>query len=67
MDHPQDGTSRLLCCLILLVCCMEYGMWISTSFDLEDNLLHPYYWFDITLSISFLLYISALKKKGAPA
>ena len=67
MDHRREGNRSLLCVLVNLCCCMEYGMWISTSFVLEDNLLHPYYWFDITLSISFLLYISALKKEVAQA
>ena len=67
MDHQRDGTKNYLCILVLFFIMMEYGMWISTSFVLEDNLLHPYYWFDILLSISFLLYIPALKKEGVKA
>ncbi|MBO5995351.1 MAG: hypothetical protein J6Q41_07550 [Firmicutes bacterium] len=67
MDHKKEGTRGYLCVMVLFLILMEYGMWISTSFVLEDNLMHPYYWFDILLSISFVLYIPALKKEGVSA
>ncbi len=67
LERRKDGTKGLLCILVLILCLLEYGMWISTSFVLDDNLLHPYYWFDVLLSVSFLLYIPALKKEGVEA
>ena len=67
LDHRRQGTKGYLYILTLVYCLLEYLMWISSCLPLEDNLKHPYYWFDVLLSISFLLFIPAVKKEGRTA
>lgn len=63
-EHRREGRKGYIYILILALIFFEYGMWISTSFAIEDNLMHPYYWCDTLLSISFLLYIPVLRREG---
>ena len=48
--------------VMLLFCLAEYGSWTASCFASYDTLAEPYYWFDILLSVMFLLFPPALRK-----
>ena len=48
--------------VVLLFCTAEYAAWTASCFGTYDTLAHPYFWFDILLSATFLLFPAALGK-----
>ncbi len=59
--HAQN-TRRMLFLVTLLFCAAEYGLWISSCFWMGDTIANVYFWFGFLLSITFLLFIPALRK-----
>ena len=51
--------------LVMVFCFLEYGLWTASCFFFEYSLKNPYYWFDILLTLSFALFIPAVKKAVA--
>lgn len=59
----EEGKNRrMLYIVTLLFCTAEYGMWISSCFWMGDGITNIYFWFDFLLSITFLLFLPALRK-----
>ena len=57
-----ERRNRTLPALILIFCLLEYALWTASCFWNEAILLHPYYWFDFLLTVSFPLFLSATGK-----
>ena len=61
--RPEQGMERRTIFLVtLLFCATEYALWTSSCFWMGETLLNIYYWFDILLSFSFVLFLPALRK-----
>ena len=57
--HPGQV---FLSALILAFCLLEYGLWTSSCIWSGNTLANPYYWFDTLLTVSFLLFLPAVRK-----
>ena len=64
-DKSRTGRNSFLPAMILIFCLLEYGLWTASCFWDETVLLHPYYIFDILLTVSFPFFIPAAKKAVA--
>ena len=53
---------KMLYIATLLFCFTEYALWTSSCFWTGYSLKNIYYWFDFLLSLSFLLFVPALRK-----
>ena len=62
VEKSRYQNQSFLMIAILIFCMLEYALWTSSCFFKEDTLANPYYWFDFLLSISFVLFIPAVKK-----
>ena len=60
-----ERQTRTLPALILILCLLEYALWTASCFWNDDILLHPYYWFDFLLTISFPFFLPATRKAVA--
>ena len=58
----QENERRMLFLVTLLFCGTEYALWTSSCFWMGETVLNIYYWFDILLSVSFVLFLPALRK-----
>ncbi|MBR6403669.1 MAG: hypothetical protein IKS48_09835 [Eubacterium sp.] len=47
---------------ILLFCFAEYSTSTASCFWMGDSIQNPYFWFDVLLSLTFLLFPPALRK-----
>lgn len=56
--YPQ----KLLYRSVLIFCTVEYFGWTASCFWIEDSLLNLYYWGDILLTLSFVLFIPSVKR-----
>lgn len=62
-EHPEQGSNRRMMFVVtLLFCGTEYAMWTSSCFWMGETIWNIYYWFDILLSVSFLLFLPATRK-----
>ena len=61
-DKSNTGRQRFLLVLLLAFCLLEYSLWTASCFWNEEVALHPYYLFDLLVTLSFLLYLPAVKK-----
>ena len=61
-DKDRPGCNPFLPAMILIFCLLEYGLWTASCFWDETVLLHPYYIFDILLTVSLPFFIPAAKK-----
>lgn len=66
IGNENDGRFRLLHIIALVFCFSEYIMWIFSCFWMGDTLINPYFWFDILLSGTFILFPVALRKGVQP-
>ncbi len=64
-DKREPGHSSFLPAMILVFCLLEYSLWTASCFWDETVPLHPYYVFDLLLTVSFLFFIPAAKKAVA--
>lgn len=64
-ESPQKRSLRPVYVVALIFCAAEYGMWICSCFWEGDSLANPYFWFDLLLSLTFLLLFAALRKAVA--
>lgn len=63
--EPEERTCRkYMYYTTLLFCFAEYGLWTSSCFWMGDTLANVYFWFDMLLSVTFLLFVFALRKVG---
>ncbi|MCR5035589.1 MAG: hypothetical protein K6B42_09285 [Clostridia bacterium] len=63
-DKPGQGSDRRMLFLVtLLFCGTEYAMWVSSCFWMGETIWNVYYWFDILLSVSFVLFIPAVRRE----
>lgn len=53
---------RMLYLVTLLFCLVEYALWVSSCFWMGDTIANVYYWFDLILSVTFVLFLPALRK-----
>ena len=60
--NGNDGRFRMLYIATLVFCFSEYIMWLFSCFWMGDTLANPYFWFDILLSGTFILFPVALRK-----
>ena len=60
--ETEKKRHRSLYRLVILFSALEYGMWTASCFFSYESPANPYYWFDILLSVSFLLFIPAVRK-----
>lgn len=58
----QEKGRRMLFLVTLLFCGTEYALWTSSCFWMGETVLNIYYWFDMMLSVSFVLFLPALRK-----
>lgn len=61
-DAGRNRPNLFLPYMILVICLLEYALWTSSCFWNEDILLHPYYLFDLLLTVSFPFFLLATKK-----
>ncbi len=60
--NPKAQSGRGLYLAVILFCALEYGLWTISCFWEGDTVLNPYFWLDILLSVSFLLFLPAVRK-----
>lgn len=60
-----ERRNRFLPALILILCLLEYALWTASCFWNDELLLHPYYWFDFLLTVSFPFFLPAVRKAVA--
>lgn len=62
-EQKQQGRQRRMLYIVTIIfCAAEYGMWISSCFWMGDTIANVYFWFDFILSITFVLFLPALRK-----
>jgi len=59
---PAGRQRRMLYVVTLVFCAAEYGMWTSSCFWVGDSITNIYFWFDFLLSVTFVLFLPALRK-----
>ena len=57
-----DKRKKWMYMSVLFFCFAEYGAWTTSTFWLGDTWINPYFWFDLLLSISFILFPLAYRK-----
>jgi len=62
LRETGDRRQKWLCLAVLLFCLLEYSLWTTSCFWKEDNLSNPYYWADILLTLSFPVFLPAVRK-----
>jgi len=60
--NPEGRSGREFYSAVLLFCGLEYGLWTSSCFWDSTAAGGPYFWLDVLLSVSFLLFLPALRK-----
>lgn len=58
-----ERRSLTLSVLILVFCLLEYALWTASCFWNEEIVLHPYYWFDFLLTVSFPFFLPATERE----
>ena len=58
----KQPNNVFLCIITLFFCMMEYAEWTASCFWGGDTLENPYFWFDALLTLSFPLYLPAVRK-----
>ncbi len=48
--------------LSLIFCTFEYALWVSSCFWMGDGITNIYFWIDGLLSVTFLLFLPAMRK-----
>ena len=61
-DGDLYKNQRFFSITVLILCLLEYGLWVSSCFWSGDTLANPYYWIDFLLSAGFFVLIPAIKK-----
>lgn len=64
-DRKKYMAQQPLCIAVLVFCLLEYAMWTSSCFFWSEGPENPYYWFDFLLTVSFVFFLPATKKKVA--
>ena len=58
----EQGRRKYLYMVTLLFCFAEYALWSSSCFEEGSIIAGVYYWFDYLLSLTFVLFLPALRK-----
>ena len=58
----MERRSVYLSVLILVFCLLEYALWTASCFWNDEIVLHPYYWFDFLLTVSFPFFLPATER-----
>ena len=58
----MERRSVYLSVLILVFCLLEYALWTASCFWNDEIVLHPYYWFDFLLTVSFPFFLPAMER-----
>ena len=61
-QEDKGKNRRMLYIVTLVFCAAEYGIWTSSCFWMGDTIMNIYFWFDFLLSITFMLFLPALRK-----
>ena len=61
-DREKYARQRFLCGLVLAFCLLEYALWTASCIWSGETLANPYYWIDLALSLSFVLFLPAVWK-----
>ena len=64
-ERSPNRRSCFLPVMILIFCLLEYSLWTASCFWNEEVLLHPYYWFDFLLTVSFPFFLPAVRREVA--
>lgn len=57
-----ERRNRTLPALILIFCLLEYALWTASCFWNDPIQFHPYYCFDLLLTLSFPFFLPAARK-----
>ena len=60
--YGKTYTSKWLYRASFIFCYLEYQTWVLSCFFFDDSWTNPYYWSDIMLSISYILFIPAVDR-----
>ncbi len=64
-DKKTAPGCRFLSAMTLIYCLLVYCLWTASCFWSDDVPLHPYYVFDMLITVSLLFLLSAMKKAAA--
>jgi hypothetical protein len=59
---PGPASQQLLFVVTLVFAVIEYALWISSCFWMGNTIGNVYFWLDILLSCTFLMFVPALRK-----
>lgn len=51
---------------VLILCLLEYGLWVASCFWDADSLSNPYYWFDFLLTAEFAALLPSIREAVKP-
>jgi hypothetical protein len=60
--YGKTYTSKWLYRASFIFCYLEYQTWVLSCFFFDDSWTNPFYWSDIMLSISYILFIPAVDR-----
>ncbi len=61
-SEKKQSKNTMLCAVTLFFFAMEYAEWTASCFWMGDTLKNPYFWFDTLLTVSFPLFLPAVRK-----
>ena len=61
-EKKEEKKNHALYVMAVFFCAAEYGMWVCSCLFEGETLTNPYFWFDLLMSVSFLLFIPAVRK-----
>ncbi len=59
-------TKKWLYIVIIGFCGLEYALWTASCFTSRNDLLSPYIWIDILMSVLFVFFLPATRKAVGP-
>ena len=60
--HPEALPRRMLYIVTIAFCVIEHCMWTASCIWSGDTLANPYYWFDVMLTASLVLFLPGFRK-----
>ena len=66
LDRASYPAQKPFCYAVLAFCLLEYALWTCSCFWFDASLKNPYYWVDILLTASFLLFLPTTRKAVEP-
>ena len=60
--EKKNYPEKLLYRSVLIFCTMEYLSWIASCIWFNADFTNPYYWFDMLITLSFVLFIPSVER-----